>query len=116
MPNDKKDKLVPQDKEHVKEHANSAHREDRVEGILRAEDQEQEQPVGMGIFSHLMWDVDFGIDTMPQARKKLGAWFNEQEDKETAIKEGRERVKRLKQIAEALYEEFASLSGSWSRQ
>jgi len=112
MANEKK---APQDKEHVMEHANAAHREDRVEDILHNDEPENE-PVGMGIFINLAWDVDYSIISMPQARKKLGEWFNEQEDKEKAIAEGRARIKRFKQIGEALYEEFSSLAGSYTRQ
>lgn len=75
--------------------------------------EEEEPPVGLEIFSKLVRDVDCGLRTMPQARHALGEWWHAQ-DRTKVTGPGRDRMRRLKQITDALYEEFWSLAGSQS--
>jgi hypothetical protein len=74
---------------------------------------EPEPVVGLEIFSWLVYDVDCGLLTMPQARHALGEWWHKQ-DRSKVTEPGRARMRRLKQITDALYEEFWSLAGSQS--
>lgn len=79
---------------------------------------EQSIPKDLSIFSYLLSEVDRGYMTMPEARKVLGAWFLHAPSaapfstSTEHIDEGRKRMRRLKQIADGLYEEFWSLAGS----
>ena len=72
---------------------------------------DQSIPNDLGIMSYLIREVDCGICHMPDARHLLGDWFRKQD----IIKirdEAKARMRRLKQITDAINEEFWSLFGS----
>jgi len=69
---------------------------------------EQEPEVGLEIFASLAYDVDINVMTMPQARRALVEWFNKQPDRRQVAIDGRARMRRFKQITDALYEEFST--------
>lgn len=77
---------------------------------------EQNIPKDLSIFSYLLSEVDCERMTMPQARQFLGTWFHlgtwPAIPGKEQIEAGRKRMRRLKQIADGLYEEFWSLAGS----
>ncbi len=90
------------------EHANEAHRDNKLANLSRQQDEQE----GFGVMSRLIREVDLEQKTMPQARKELGAWFqaNLGRDHEALKTEGKARARRLKQIADATFEEFSALS------
>jgi hypothetical protein len=97
--------MAKQTNEHELEQANQAHKEKRVDDIFK---KETEDP--LGILSLLIREVDMLQKTMPQARKELGEWFNNHPDRALLKADGKTRMRRLKQITDAMYEEFTSLA------
>jgi hypothetical protein len=85
--------------------------EDNVQPDV-AEDQEAPFiPRDLSILSFLLREVDCDRMTMPQARAEIGRWFHGQAWPQ--IKEpGRVRIRRLKQISDAIAEEFSTLLGA----
>jgi len=78
-----------------------------------AQDEAPSLPRDLGILSYLIREVDCERLTMPEARKAIGKWFHDQ--KRASITEpGRVRIRRLKQITDAMNEEFVTLLGSQS--
>ena len=68
-------------------------------------------PRTLAILSFLVKEVDCERMTMPQARAEIGKWFHVQ-DRQKITEPGRVRMRRLKQIADAMAEEFLTLLGS----
>jgi hypothetical protein len=64
----------------------------------------------LSYMSYLVREVDLKHIEMPQARQKLAAWFNETSDKQFVKNEGRPRMRRLKQIMDAMFEEFHNIT------
>jgi hypothetical protein len=73
-----------------------------------AEDISKTDPLQM--MSYLVREVDLHHIEMPQARQQLAAWFNALPDKQLAKGEGRIRMRRLKQIMDATFEEFHNIT------
>ena len=96
--------MAKQQNEHELEQANQAHKDNRVSNLIRQDDND------LGIMSRLLREVDMNQKTMPQARKELGEWYNTHPDQAMVKVEGRNRMRRLKQISDAMYEEFTALS------
>jgi len=104
-------RLTKAEKEQVVEHGNEVLTEQKLARVLN---EDSEKPKGLEIISELANLVDIGTMTMPSARKILGIWFNEQSDRAAVITEGKARIRRFKQISDALYEEFSALCSSQS--
>jgi hypothetical protein len=103
---EKKPKLTKDEQEQVLEHANEVLTDQKTERSLK-------QPVkGLEMIAELALSVDTNLMTMPEARKSLANWFNEQPDRKATVELLRPRMRRFKQIADALYEEVATLIGS----
>ena len=68
-------------------------------------------PRNLSILSFLLREVDCDRMSMPQARAEVGKWFHAQAWPQ--IKDpGKVRIRRLKQIADAMAEEFSTLLGA----
>lgn len=85
---------------------------DKVEvGVVVPSGQDHSIPTDLSIMSYLIREVDCGIRHMPDARHLLGDWFHKQ-DAVKIREEAKARMRRLKQITDAINEEFWSLFGS----
>jgi len=65
---------------------------------------------GLGYISKLVREVDLGNMGMQDARKAIGAWFEKLPNRNLATGEGRIRMKRLKSIVDAFYEEYMTVT------
>lgn len=88
------------------EHANEAHRDNRTQRNLTEVKVED-----ASILSRLMLEVDTGKLQMPDARREIGNWYNAFDVGRDAMKiELRARMRRLKQIVDAMSEEVATVT------
>jgi hypothetical protein len=70
-------------------------------------------PESLGIMSYVVREVDLGRLNMPQGRKLLSEWVQR---RKVIPADVRGRLRRLKQITDAIYEEVSTTLASESQQ